>query len=261
MRFIAGLVTLLTIGLTAHPVAAQDAPPFPGEAFRVEFVTTWWQPDPSLTIQTGTLTGAGISDFDFAEEFSLDDKRFTDFRLVFKPARRHKVRFAYVPMRYDQAATLVRPILFNGRTYSGSAALDIKWNLWQLGYQWDFMTRERGFLGVIGELKYNDIRGTVRSVGRSDSAESKAPVPTIGIIGRGYVHRNVAISGELSGIKVPGDSFDVSLFDFDISATASLSRHFGVQGGYRAITADYVVDEDTGDLTMRGIYIGLVSRF
>jgi hypothetical protein len=261
MRLIAGLVTLLSIGLLVQPVAAQEAPPFPGEAFRAEFVTTWWKPDPSLTIQTGELTGAGITDFDFAEEFNLDQKRFTEFRLVLKPAARHKLRFGYVPMRYDQAATLVRPIQFNGRTYSGSAALDLKWNLWQAGYEWDFMTHERGFLGFIGELKYNDILGIVRSVGQSDFAESRAPVPAVGIIGRAYVHRHVAISGEFSGIKVPGDSFDVSLFDLDVSVTASLTRHFGVQGGYRAITADYLVDEDSGDLAMRGIYIGLVSRF
>ena len=261
MRFIAGIVTLLSIALLAHPAAAQDAPPFPGEAFRAEFVTTWWQPDPSLTIQTGELTGAGIADFDFAEEFSLDNRRFTEFRLVLKPAARHKLRFGYVPMRYDQAATLVRPIQFNGRTYSGGAALDIKWNLWRAGYEWDFMTRQRGFLGFIGELKYNDIRGTVRSVGQSDYAESRTPVPTVGIIGRAYVHRHIAISGELSGIKVPGDSFDVSLFDFDVSAIASVSRHFGVQVGYRALRADYLVDEDSGDLAMRGIYLGLVSRF
>jgi len=158
-------------------------------------------------------------------------------------------------------ATLVRPIQFNGHTYSGGAALDIKWSLWQFGYEWDFMRRERGFLGVLGEVKYNDIRATVRSVGRSDWAASKAAVPTVGIIGRQYLHRNLAISGELSGLKVPGDTFDVSFWDFDISATASVSRHFGVEGGYRAVTADYAIDEDSGDLSMRGIYVGLVSRF
>jgi hypothetical protein len=256
-----GIGSLLIVVLNAPPVAAQDPEAFPGEAFHVEFVTAWWQPDPGLTIQTGQLAGAGITDFDFAKEFNLEHVRFTDFRLVFKPAPGHKVRFSYLPMRYDQSATLVRPIQFNGHTYSGGAALDIKWSLWQFGYEWDFMRRERGFLGVLGEVKYNDIRATVRSVGRSDWAASKAAVPTVGIIGRQYLHRNLSISGELSGLKVPGDTFDVSFWDFDISATASVSRHFGVEGGYRAVTADYAIDEDSGDLRMRGIYVGLVSRF
>jgi hypothetical protein len=253
--------SLLILVLNAPPSAAQDPEAFPGEAFHVEFVTAWWQPKPALTIQTGQLAGAGITDFDFAEEFNLEHERFTDFRLVLKPTTGHKVRFSYLPMRYDQGATLVRPIQFNGHTYSGGAALDIKWSLWQLGYEWDFIRRERGFLGLLGEVKYNDIRATVRSVGRSDWAGSKAAVPTVGIIGRQYLHRNVAISGELSGLKVPGNAFNVSFWDFDISATASVSRHFGVEGGYRAVTANYAIDEDSGDLKMRGIYAALVSRF
>lgn len=255
------VASLLIAGLNAAPVAAQGAETLPGEAFHVEFVTAWWQPQPGLTIQTGQLTDAGITDFDFAEEFNLEHERFNDFRLVFKPTTGHKIRFSYLPMRYDQGATLVRPIQFNGHTYSGGAALDIKWSLWQLGYEWDFLQRERGFVGLLGEVKYNDIRATVRSVGRSDWAASKAAVPTIGIIGRQYLHRNVAISGELSGLKVPGDSFDVSFWDFDVSATASLSRHLGLEGGYRTVTADYAIDEDRGDLSMRGIYVALVSRF
>jgi hypothetical protein len=253
--------SLFIVVLNAPPVAAQDPEALPGEAFHVEFVTAWWQPAPGLTIQTAQLAGAGITDFDFAEEFNLEHERFSDFRLVFKPTTGHKVRFSYLPMRYDQSATLVRPIQFNGHTYGGGAALDVKWNLWQFGYEWDFIRREGGFLGLLGEVKYNDVRATVRSVGRSDWAGSKAAVPTVGVIGRQYLHRNIAISGELSGLTVPGDTFDVSFWDFDISATASLSRHFGVEGGYRAVTADYVIDEDSGDLSMRGVYLGLVSRF
>ena len=115
----------------------------------------------------------------------------------------------------------------------------------------------------LGERRENLLLSpaTVRSVGRSDWAGSKAAVPTVGIIGRQYLHRNVAISGELSGLKVPANAFNVSFWDFDIAATASVSRHFGVEGGYRAVTANYAIDEDSGDLKMRGIYAALVSRF
>ena len=43
--------------------------------------------------------------------------------------------------------------------------------------------------------------------------------------------------------------------------TGSITRYFGVQGGYRALSADYLLDSDTGDLEMKGFYFGGVVRF
>jgi hypothetical protein len=81
------------------------------------------------------------------------------------------------------------------------------------------------------------------------------------VIGRAYVHPRVSISGEFSGFKIVGGSVEGSFYDFDISATANVFKSLGVQGGYRAVKADYTIDEDLGDLTLRGPYVGIISRF
>jgi len=233
----------------------------PGEDFRVEFAVARWRPSPDLTIQTGALARAGIDEFDFADEFGFREKFFSDFRIVLKPARKHRFRVGYVGMHYEESSALQHTINFGGRTFTGVAAADVRWSVWRFGYQWDVVARERGSVGVVGEVKYNRVRASVRSVGRGELAETDAAVPTLGASARAYVHRNVAIIGEFTAFKLSASDFDGTWFDLDISATASLSRSFGVQGGYRVLTPDYLAKNDRGDLKMKGPYFALVSRF
>jgi len=262
MRIRCSLLVLVAWGVGIGAAGAQAARDVvPGEDFHIEFGVLWWRPSPDLMIQTGQLASLGINDFEFASEFGIEDKLFSDFRVVLKPARKHKFRVGYVPIRYEQSAVLRRQITFGGRTFTGPASVDLRWDLWRFGYQWDFVSRERGTVGLIGEVKYNKVRATVRSGGRGELADQQAPVPTLGVSGRGYVHRNVAISGEFSAFKFSRSDFDAKFFDLDVSATASLSRNFGAQAGYRAVTADYLINDDSGDLKLKGIYFGIISRF
>jgi hypothetical protein len=81
------------------------------------------------------------------------------------------------------------------------------------------------------------------------------------VIGRGYVAPAVSITGELTGLSITRDEFEGKFFDFDLYGTVSFGRNVGVQGGYRSVVVDYIVDEDTGDLKMKGPYFGAVVRF
>lgn len=261
MRALTGSITrvflLLLIPIAAY---AQPTDAAPGERYRVEFGTAWWQPSPALTIQTERLANGGIREFDFAEEFNFDKKLFSEFRLVLKPGRAHKVRVSYVPVRFSQTAELLQPIQFDGEIFQGAAAADVEWKLWRFGYEWDFAIRERGFFGLVADLKYNQVSAGVQARGLAAAVDANAPIPGIGVIGRGYVHPKVQISGEVTGFKMVGD-VEGSLFDFDVSATFNVFRTFGVHGGFRSVRADYTVDGDTGDLRLTGPYFGIVSRF
>ena len=107
---------------------------------------------------------------------------------------------------------------------------------------------------------------------RSDARErldtefvhARAPIPAIGFIGRGYVAPNISITGEFSFFKLP-DSIDedykAKYYDFDLYGTVNFTDHFGAQGGYRSFDVFYHVDEDEGDLRLRGLYFGGVVRF
>jgi hypothetical protein len=243
--------------------ASAHAQVLPAEDHVVELGVMLWKPSPELTLSADALTGAGISEVDFVQEFGIEDKMFPEFRAVV--GRTHKFRVSYVKFNYLEDATIQRTFVFRGRTFTvgAPATADIKWDLWKFGYEWDFVSRERGFFGVVADLKYNKIDASVDSPVLRSIAETEvtAPVPTIGVIGRGYILPMVAITGEFSGISITRDDFEAKFFDFDIYGTVSFGRNIGAQAGYRSVDVHYLSDEDTGDLKMKGPYFGGVVRF
>ena len=223
----------------------------------------FWKPSPELTLSTDALAGSSVGDVDFVKEFGIEDKMFPEFRAAI--GRSHKFRLSYVKFEYAEDATIQRTFTFQGRTFTvgAPATADIKWDLWKFGYEWDFVSRERGFFGVIVDVKYNTIDASVDSpVLRSTAtADVTAPVPTIGVIGRGYILPMVAITGEFTGLSLNRDDFEAKFFDFDINGTVSFGRHLGAQAGYRSVDVHYLTDGDAGDLKMKGPYVGGVLRF
>jgi hypothetical protein len=249
---------VLALTVSANPAAAQ------GNTNVGEVSVLFWTPSPDLVLQSGALTSAtGIADIDFVEEFGIENKTFPEIRLAL--GRSHKFRFSYVPVRYDAETIVERTITFRGQTFTigAPARTEINWDLWRFGYQWDFVSRERGSVGVIAELKHNTLDAAIESPALAQTAatEQTAPVPTIGIAGRGYPHPWVAISAEFSGLKIDTEEFEAKFYDFDINGAVTFGNHFGVQGGYRSVTVDYFIDDDHGDLKLRGPYIGGIVKF
>ena len=269
---VALLVLLAAACATRAEAQFNVANPAPGEKYVAELALMWWQPRPELLLQTDALAAIDENEVDFVDEFGLEDDLFREFRAVLKGGR-HKARFSYVPIRYAAETVVNREITFGGVTYNVGlpANAAVEWKLWRFGYEYDFVARDRGFIGVVTEGKDNKISAELESpIGASD-ADVTAVVPTYGIIGRAYVHRNVSITGEYTGFKLPGwitDQFtdedevlEAEFNDFDVYATVSISRYFGAQVGYRSVGANYTTDEDSADLKLKGPYFGLMVRF
>ena len=235
----------------------------PAEDHVVELGLMLWKPTPELRLSTGALTGAGVGEVDFVQEFGIEDKYFPEFRATI--GRNHKLRTSFVTFNYDEEAIISRTIVFQGRTFNIGvpATADIKWKLYNFGYEWDFVSRERGFFGFIADLKYNKVEASIDSPALTAAATTDvtAPVPTIGVIGRGYMGPNFSITGELTGMNLSRGEDELKFWDFDLYGTVSVGRNFGVQGGYRSVVANYIVDADTGDLKMKGLYVGGLVRF
>jgi hypothetical protein len=261
----------------ATPAGAQFRVPDPstGERYNVEFGVMFWSPSPGIVIGSPSLASVGVPTVDFVHEFGLGRKRFTEVRGVLRGGK-HKLRISGVPIRYDAAALLQRSLTIGGRTFNvqASATTALNWDLWRFGYEYDFAKGDSGYVGFIAEVKYNhvvaDLRATDGRIEGRSITDVKVPVPNLGIVARAYPHRNVSITGEFTGFKLPGyirdrftdaDTFDATMRDFELYGTVSISRYLGVQGGYRSLTADYTVESDTGDLEMKGPYFGAVVRF
>ena len=74
----------------------------------------YWKPSPQVVISSGS----GGTPIDFVSQFSIEDKRFREFRVVLKAAPKHKLRYSTVPIKYSGSATLNQTITFQGQTFN-----------------------------------------------------------------------------------------------------------------------------------------------
>jgi hypothetical protein len=254
----------------ASPVAAQFTPrtlndPATGEQFHIEGSAGFWVPTANMSIASEALGIVG-STIDFKNDLGLTDQRFSEISLVGRPARKHKLRFSYIPIEFIQESTIKRDIKFNGQLYARGLPVnsDLLWKAYRFAYEYDFITKNRGFGGFILEAKYTDVTATLKSPVVEEFIHARAPIPAIGGIVRFYVVPNISITGELTGVKIPDSiskEYKAHYADLDIYGTLNFTNNIGVQGGFRSIDVGYHVDSDTGSFVLRGIYFGVVARY
>jgi hypothetical protein len=263
LAFLLGLICL-----PVAPAAAQftrQGDPATGERYHIEAQIGLWDPSPQIAISSESLGIIG-SKIDFVKDLGIQQSRFTDFRLVLRPARKHKFRLSYIPIKYSADSTLTRDIVFNGIRYRVGIPVSssIDWKAWRFGYEYDFLSRDRWFAGVIAELKYTDIQATIASAVDTEFTHAKGPIPALGGIVRYYVVPNISVTGEATGFDLPesvAKGYSGQYIDVDIYGTLNFTDNIGVTGGWRSLHLEYLAQHDSGVLTLRGIYFGAVARF
>ena len=256
--------------LAAAPAYAQFgarlADPATGETYHVEIGGALFNPSPTLLI---TSEGLGIpgDQIDFVEEFNLERNTFKQLKIVLRPATKHKLRYEFIPMSFESTANISRSVVFNGQRFNVTLPVlaELKWNAMRFSYEYDFIYKDRGFFGVVLDLKYTNVEAALTNalIGR-EFARAQAPVPAVGGIGRVYVAPNVSITGEFTMFKLPesiDEDYRARYYDFDLYGTVNFNHHVGAQVGFRSLTVFYKVETDTGDLKMKGLYFGGVVRF
>ena len=236
-----------------------------GENYHLEVTGGLWNPAPSISASSEQFGIIGTT-IDFGDDLGMVQQRHHEFRLTLKPGRRHKLRLHWLPMRYRQSAVLERQIVFQGIEYNVGLPVDssLTWNAWRFGYELDVMVRDRGFLGLILEAKYTDVRAELDSAIGFEYARARAPIPAVGAIGRVYVTRFTPITAEFTAFKMPDNlvqDYSARLVDFDIYGTVNLTSLVGINIGYRSMDMNYLFDRDVGDFAVGGMYFSGAFRF
>ncbi len=261
---------LLVLGFTgsAAPAEAQysaRSDSTVGERYHVEVAYAWWRPEPELVIASASLGILG-SNVDLVNDLGVEKQRLSELRLVLRPGTKHKIRFAYLPITYDAETILQREFVFNGQRYRVGlpVATTAEITNYRFGYEYDFAYFSRGYLGAVIELKYDDVNVRLDSPIGAEFTSQKAPIPTFGLAGRGYLTSHVSITGEFSYFNFPNDVSDGDdgrYLEFDFYGTANFTNNVGAQLGYRTIDVFYQSGADRGDLKFKGWYFGGVVRF
>jgi hypothetical protein len=277
MRFFATTLSLsaaLAIAVPAHAqygarrVSDNRAT---GETYHVEVAGTIWNPTPDVVISSESLGILG-DEVDFVNTLGIERTKFRQLKLALRPATKHKFRFEYTPISYTATKTIATQFVFNGQRYNVGLPVttDLEWKAYRFGYEWDFVYKDRGFAGLLLDVKYTDVSATLSanvlgSTG-TEFTQAQAPIPAIGFIGRGYVTPNISITGEFSAFKLPEKAintqdYSAKYYDFDLYGTVNFNDHIGAQLGYRSFDVFYKVKQDLGTMKLKGPYFGGVVRF
>ena len=269
-------IVIFVLAALAVPTAARaqyNAPPLSnlaiGERYHVELSGTIWNPTLFGTISSSQFGIVG-DNLDLITDLGFEQTTFTDLRVVFRPARKHRLRLQYTPISYTAESTLQREIKFNGLKFKVNLPItsEFDWKILRFGYEYDMVYRDRGFVGVLFEGRYTNFEASLASpsVGL-EFTSAKAPLPALGLVARGYVLPNVAINFEVSGFKTPGSlpKYQANYFDWDINGTVNLTNNVGLQLGWRRVTTLIDIEtggeHDGGDFKFQGLWFGAAVRY
>lgn len=260
-----GCVLVWSASANAQYTAMGSSNRATGENYRVEVGGFFWNPTPDAFVTSESLPGILGSRIDFVADLGLEQTKHMQLKVVLRPGKKHKFRFEYTPLKYEQVGTIQRDLIFNGITFSAALPVEseLNWRAYRFGYEWDFVYMDRGFVGLVLEAKYTDVEATLNNVLDTEFVRARGPIPAIGVIGRGYVTPAISITGEFTFFKLPDidEDYQGNYYDFDLYGTVNFSDHFGAQVGYRSLDLLIRVENDEGDLKMKGFYFGGVARF
>jgi hypothetical protein len=272
-RTIPGLCLALLL-VAAAPAAGQYQPynastttRATGETWFVEFGFGFSQPPPDITVSSKALGFIG-SEISAQADLGMEKQWQWGLNLTLRPAKKHKFRFAYGPINYSAEAIFRRTIIFNGQAFAVGLPVnsEIRWAAYRFGYEYDFLYRDRWFVGLILDAKYSDVEMTLTNPFTVEFVKVRAPIPTIGGIVRVYPVANISVTGEFTGFQLPKSEgvlsgYDGKWYDIDVYGTVNFTDHAGVQVGYRSIQVSFRKDQDHGDLVLQGPYLRGVVRF
>ena len=270
VRFRFALALLIALS-GALPAWAQYIPtktpdPATGEKYHFELSGIFWQPSPDIVVSSSALIGEAGTLVNLKADLGVEDESFYEVRGVIRPWRKHKFRVDYMPIQYSADKVLDTTIIFNGQKFEVGVPVstELDWKIWNLFYEYDFVYRDRGFVGILVGAKYNDVRVDITSPLTSEFTSAKGPIPAVGGIGRAYLAANISITGQVTLFDMPdevAEDWNGDMYDIDVYGTVNLTNNFGITGGYRSLEIDYRVELDSGRIDLSGWYIGGAVRF
>lgn len=212
--------------LAASAALAQTLP-------RIEISGSWWRPSARGTIQSGIIPIDLRTDLDMRT-----DPQFFGTALI-RVGGKHRIVFEGSPLRFSGRNELNRTIVYNNRTYTVQDVIASEADLTYFfaGYQWDFLARECGYLGIRAGGAYLDANGALssESTGLSASSGYRTGIPLAGLGGEAFlIPRTVEIHGNVQGMPLGG-------YGHYVQGVVGGGVHFGpigVRAGYRFISAD-----------------------
>lgn len=226
----------------------------------VDVEARYWFADFDDTIKVTEGSAVG-TDINLVDDLGVGDENFVEGRITLELGS-HKIRYGYMPLKWEGSNTLARSITFNGQTYSASTNVesDLKMDYHRLGYEYDIIDSLNNKLGVIFEVKYFDGEASLKapSAGLDERESFKAPIPTLGLAAQVGLPFLLSVGGEITGITLGSDAY---LVDAEAMVNLKPAPFVVISGGYRVFKLHLEDDDDLADITVKGPFVMLKADF
>jgi hypothetical protein len=254
--FIVTAILLLTSGLAALPAHADDHTLWPRLTISIgDFITA---NDSKVRVDASSEQLGSTIDFDADLGLGGSENVFTA-RIDLLLGRRHELSLGYFDAHREGRQEISEEIAFGGIIFPVNAEVEagLRQTQTELAYTWWMLRRDRaGFgatLGVVDVKLEADLLARVEVAGFEEElqaeASTRAPVPLVGLRGRGLLGRWFVLAGELRFLP------NVEIGDYSgdaYSASAGLEwralRNFGLGVSYDV----FGINVDLNDKDWRG---------
>jgi len=244
------------------------------DTYKLRIGVGWFYVNP-----TGSIHGAtDIGSVDLQKDLGFSSYPTFSGKVDWKFTRKNHLYVTIIPLNTSRQTVLNRTFTFQGQTFTAGVTADSSLDTLAVapGYQYDFIRRKRGHLGLGLQLDLFDTTakinvaaqvtgGGVHQNAVSASGSLLAPIPVAGPNFRLYLTDSprVFVEGNVLGMYLFGYGNFVSTVG---TVGVTLSKHFAVLGGYQLGSHLVVNNNSSNDrvglrLTQKGAIVGLETSF
>ncbi|HEY2363780.1 MAG TPA: hypothetical protein VGK36_21865 [Candidatus Angelobacter sp.] len=241
-------------------------------SYTIQVDAFWFDAHPTGSLEAARHNGS----FDFQRDLALGSYATFAGKLDWKFTRKNHLFFSASPFERSRKIILNRSVMFQGQTFDAglSAVGNLRVLALAAGYQYDFIRRKRGHLGVVLQFDLFNISGTLSTAAQvsngvfhaatTSKGSLRAPIPIAGPDLRLYLlphSSRLFVTANVLGMYLFGYGNFVSTFD---TLGVSLAKHLSVRGGYALASRLNVNTENNRvglNLTQKGAIAGLEVSF
>lgn len=242
------------------------------DSYKLRIDAAWFYSNPTGSIHGESDTGSVDlnKDLGFATYSTISGK------VDWKFTRKNHLYITIIPMDTSRQTVLNRTFTFEGQTFTAGLTTSSSLNTLVVapGYQYDFIRRKRGHLGLGLQMALFDTTAKISAAAQvtgdgthhnavSASSSLLAPIPTAGPDFRLYLTDSprLFVEGNVMGMYLFGYGNFISTFG---QVGVNLSKHFALYAGYQL--GSHLVVNNTHDrlgvrLVQKGAIVGLQTSF
>jgi hypothetical protein len=244
------------------------------DAYKLRIDAGWYYSNP-----TGSIHGASDNDtIDLTKDLGFNSYPTFSGKVDWKFTRKNHLYVTIIPLDTSHQIVLNRTFTFQGKTFTAGLTTSSSLNTLAVapGYQYDFIRRKRGHLGLGLQFDFFDTTAKISAAAQvtgdgvhhdavSASGSLLAPIPVAGPDFRLYLTDSprLFVQGNVLGMYLFGYGNFVSTVG---NVGFSFSKHFAVLAGYQ-LGSHLVVNNNSSSnrvglrLVQKGAIVGLETSF